>query len=71
MGPDIVVVAGEGVEVDLELDHGGWGVLAGQVLGERLVQPLHLAAPLRVVGPRVLVGHTEGGQSVSMAGRPW
>src|SRR5438876_10608334 len=46
----VVVVVGEDVELALELRERGGGRLLGQVALERLVQPLHLAAGLRVIG---------------------
>lgn len=51
MGPKLVVVTDEAVELGLQLLLGGRGVLAGQVLLQRLVEALHLAAGLGVIGP--------------------
>src|SRR5579859_56829 len=55
--PAGVVFAGKCVEEGLQLgDRGGLGVLGGQPLLQRLLEPLHLALGLRVVRPAVLLG---------------
>ncbi len=59
-----VVVGGEAVQLGLELGEVAGGVLAGQMLLQRLVEPLHLAAGLGVVGPGVPVGHAQPGRLV-------
>jgi hypothetical protein len=53
MGPDGVVVAGEPVQLALQPGHRGGGRLGGQPPLLGLVEPLHLAAGLRMVGPGV------------------
>jgi hypothetical protein len=51
---DLVVAAGEAVELSLELFLGGGGVLPGQVFLEGLLEAFDLAAGLGVVRPGVL-----------------
>lgn len=52
--PGRVVVAGEAIQLLLQVGERPRGGLSGQVALERLVQALDLAAGLGVVGPRVL-----------------
>jgi hypothetical protein len=49
--PDGVVVAGEPVQLALQPGHRCGGCLGGQPFLLGLVEPFHLAAGLRVVGP--------------------
>src|SRR4051794_24829009 len=53
MGPHGVVVVPEPVELRLQLLDGGGRSLLGQPPLQRLVEPLHLAAGLGMVGRRV------------------
>src|SRR5687767_570295 len=52
---DLVVVGAEGLELALQLGGRCRRTLTGEEALERLVEPLDLAAGLRVVGPRVHV----------------
>jgi hypothetical protein len=61
VGPLVVVVAGEGVELGLELGDGGGGGLAGEPFFEGLVVALDLAAGLGVVGAGVPEADPQGG----------
>jgi hypothetical protein len=67
MRPLGVVVAAEGVELGLELSQGPGPRSGGEPALEGLVEPLHLAAGLGVVGPGVpepdpslVQGHLQG-----------
>jgi hypothetical protein len=53
-GADGVVVAAKSVQLALQLFDGGRGWLGGQPLLLGLVEPLHLAAGLRMPGPGVV-----------------
>lgn len=54
MRADVVVVVREGVELPLQLRGRLGGGLLGQIARERLVQALHLATSLRVIGREFL-----------------
>ena len=76
MGTLCVVVAPEPVELALELLERPRGAPPAEPLLEALVEPLHLAAGLGVVGGGVPVGHPEpveldldGAASASSGGR--
>jgi hypothetical protein len=56
------VVAGEGVELGLQGGDVAGGGLAGEPFLQRLVEPLDLAAGLRVVGPGMPEADVQCGQ---------
>ena len=60
--PDVVVVVAEPVELLLEIREGGGSRLGGQPFLLGLVEALHLAAGLWVVGPGVAEHHAAGVQ---------
>jgi hypothetical protein len=62
VGPGLVVVADEVVDLALELGDGPCRVLFAQPALERLVEPLDLPLGLGMVGLAVLEGDAEGGE---------
>ena len=58
------------LEEGLQFGEGGGGVLAGEPFFEGLVEAFDLAAGLRVVGARVLVGDPSASSSVSITTFP-
>ena len=67
----LVVVVAELVELGLQGGEGGRGVLAGEPVLQRLMQPFDLAAGLWVVGLGVGQGDAEGNGFTSRATQPW
>jgi hypothetical protein len=59
MRPDGVVVADKPVELALQPAHGGRGRLCSQPFLLGLVEALHLAAGLRMVGPGMSELHSK------------
>jgi hypothetical protein len=57
-----VVVGGELVELGLQAADSDGGVLSGEPFFQGLVEALDLAAGLRVVGPGMAVGDSQGGE---------
>ena len=62
VGPVLVVVGREAIQLGLQLGPGGRGGLAAEELLQRLVEAFHLAAGLGVRGPGALVGDAHAGQ---------
>jgi hypothetical protein len=70
MGPSLVVDVGEGVQLGLQLGHGGGGWLGGEPALQSLVEAFDLALGLGMAGMAVLLGDAEAGEQVFEAVAP-
>ncbi len=64
MRPDLVVDAGEAVQLGLQFGHGGGGWLSGEPALQGLVEALDLALGLGMAGMAVLLRNAEVGEQV-------